>query len=107
MAANAVSIFSGIQREQFQNTTAMVGFNAARLLSRGALEESQFAVLRRPVSGSPCNLNVGEALLAQSLKRGKYFLTGLSVLQAGSAALCRSAGDHTLPRGMDLTWAWP
>lgn len=44
------------------------------------------------VSGPPCNLAVGEALLAQSLKRGKYFLTGLSVLQAGSAVSCRSAG---------------
>jgi hypothetical protein len=28
------------------------------------------------------------------LKRGKYFLTGLSVLQAGAAVLCRSAGDR-------------
>ncbi len=36
---------------------------------------------------------VGEALLAQSLKRVEYFLTRLSVRQAGAAVLCRSAGD--------------
>ena len=46
------------------------------------------------LSGPPRNLAVGEALPAQSFKRGEYFLTGLSVLQAGSAVLCRSTGDR-------------
>ncbi|VTZ65884.1 conserved hypothetical protein [Sinorhizobium medicae] len=45
------------------------------------------------VSGPPRNLAVGEALLAQSLKRVEYFLTELPVRQAGSAVLCRSAGN--------------
>ena len=45
------------------------------------------------VSGPPCNLAIGETLLAQSMKHLEYFLAGLSVCQAGAAVLCRSAGD--------------
>ena len=93
MAPNPVSIFPAFSQESFKIQwrcrIQCRPISVSRCVGSKPIRDA--AAL---VSGPPCNRAVGEALLAQSLKRGKYFLTGLSVLQAGSAVLCRSAGDR-------------